>query len=69
MRNQAIMVSPCAQGWRWELVDGDGATTLTGFCDEQFAAMDSAWRAAKRSADLPSLDYPQIVVRHESAQA
>ena len=62
--SQAIMITPCDRGWRWELVDGDGVTTISGLCDKQIAAMDSACRAASVSSESQGRDYPQIVVRH-----
>jgi len=32
--------------WRWELIDKDGETHLSGLAHGRAAALDAAWRAA-----------------------
>jgi hypothetical protein len=60
----AIMVMPSSAGWHWELIDDDGATTASGLAEHQDAAMDLAWRAARRSSQSLGGAFPDIVVRH-----
>lgn len=53
----AILMSPNAQGWAWELIDADGATTAMGVAERQESAMASAWSAARSS----SAGFPDFV--------
>ena len=60
----AIKVTPNEQGWAWELIDTDGATTTAGVAAHQQGAMEAAWRASRSSSDLRSDGYPEIVLGH-----
>ncbi len=59
-----IMVRPNAQGWTWELIDRDGATTAEGIAAHQEGAMGSVWRAAKSSSNAAPGEFPEIVLGH-----
>jgi len=60
----AIKVSPNAQGWTWELIDTDGATTEVGIARDQQGAMQAAWRAFMSHSGPGSGGFPEIVVGH-----
>jgi len=67
--SQAIMITPSDEGWRWELIDAEGDTTASGLCEQQIAAMDLAWRAARSATEFAGQDSPEIFIRHLRAQS
>jgi hypothetical protein len=58
----AIKVTANAQDWTWELIDDNGKTITCGVSGSQEAAMESAWRAVRLSADVALSDYPHIIL-------
>lgn len=51
--SHAITVAPTDYGWRWELIDAEGALTANGVAADQEDALKSAWLAA-RSRSTPA---------------
>lgn len=59
----AIKLTANAQHWTWELIDSEGMTTAKGVADDQDAAMESAWRAARSKVEPD--EFPQIAVGYD----
>ncbi|MDR3511471.1 MAG: hypothetical protein P4L73_07555 [Caulobacteraceae bacterium] len=60
----AILMTPNAQGWLWEVIDSDGSTAATGVASHQEGAMACAWRAARSFASPAIEAFPDIVFGH-----
>ncbi len=52
MVKHAIIVSETSSGWRWELIDVDGASIDCGVAIDQARAMDSAREASTAAAEI-----------------
>jgi hypothetical protein len=59
----AIIVAPNARGWTWELIDSDGCSIAAGVADNQEAAMQRAWEAARASPAATPKPFPDIVLQ------
>ena len=64
---QAIRVVRFGEGWWWTLVDDQGAAAASGAAEEQLAAMEAAWRTARRLSPGPLTAFPEIIVEQPSA--
>ncbi len=49
----AITVAPTSDGWAWQLIDCEGATSAAGISADQADAFSSAWRTANAYSTSP----------------
>jgi hypothetical protein len=59
---QTIKVARTADGWKWTLIDVQGAPAAVGTALEQQAALETAWLAARAFSGGPLKAYPEVIV-------
>ena len=62
MAEHSIRLTSGVDGWRWELLDLDGATVVAGSAVNQDKAMQAAWTAVRANTNLSTSMYPEILV-------